>query len=87
MYCVAQVAHAFTYGVMKTGRTTFYGGAPDHMNPNNPSYGTLEGSCGCVRRSFSPWRGRCCNEADANFLLTCAAPLNGVSGVCRVKHT
>ncbi len=48
---VVQVAHAaasFTYGVMKTGRTTFYGGAPDDMNPNNPSYGTLDGSCGCL---------------------------------------
>ena len=42
-----QVAHAFTYGVMKTGRTTFYGGAPDHMDPDDPSYGTLDGSCGC----------------------------------------
>lgn len=29
-----------------SGRTTFYGGAPDGMSPYNPSYGTSEGSCG-----------------------------------------
>jgi len=36
------------YGPLMTGRTTFYGGAPDGMNPDSPSYGTSEGSCGCA---------------------------------------
>ena len=36
---------------MKTGRTTFYGGAPDHMNPSTASFGTLDGSCGCEHDS------------------------------------
>lgn len=35
------------YGSVQYGRATFYGGAPDGMNPYNPSYGTKEGSCGC----------------------------------------
>lgn len=36
------------YGAVYSGRATFYGGAPDGMNPYSPSYGTKEGSCGCA---------------------------------------
>ena len=38
------------YGPVLKGRTSFYGGAPDHANPNTASYGTLNGACGCVRQ-------------------------------------
>ena len=34
------------YGPVMKGRTTFYGGAPDNSDPKNPSWGTLNGSCG-----------------------------------------
>lgn len=37
------------YGPVLRGRTSFYGGSFDKMNPNNPSYGTLFGNCGYVR--------------------------------------
>ena len=39
---------AANYGPVLQGRTSFYGGAPDNMTPTEPSYGTSEGSCGCV---------------------------------------
>ena len=40
--------NATGYGPTQKGRSTFYGGTPDNMNPNTPSWGTLRGSCGCV---------------------------------------
>ena len=36
------------FGPMRKGRTTFYGGEPDKKDPNEPSWGTQHGSCGCV---------------------------------------
>eukprot|EP00891_Asterochloris_glomerata_P001624 jgi/Astpho2/1624/Aster-x1019 len=30
----------------QAGKITFYGGLQDGMNPNQPSFGTLDGSCG-----------------------------------------
>lgn len=43
---VLMSASAGTLAVARSGRTTFYGGAPDGMSPYNPSYGTSVGSCG-----------------------------------------
>ena len=68
----SQVAYATSYGVMKTGRTTFYGGAPDHMNPNTASFGTLDGSCGCAHSLRPPLRScfRASFQSDApNYIF------------------
>ena len=51
--CVAvavSTAHGQAFGPVQKGRTSFYGGAPDNQNPEDPSYGTLNGSCGYVFR-------------------------------------
>jgi len=39
----------------RRGYTTFYGGRPDGMNPQTPSFGTLEGSCGYGRLDPDEW--------------------------------
>lgn len=47
------------YGPVLKGRTTFYGGAPDHSDPNSPSWGTLDGSCGYALCSQSQFIACC----------------------------
>lgn len=39
----------------RRGYTTYYGGRPDGMNPQTPSFGTLEGSCGYGRLDPNEW--------------------------------
>lgn len=46
--CTSAAAVGTGYGPVRKGRTTFYGGAPDKKDPTTPSWGTLEGSCGCA---------------------------------------
>ena len=52
-------ASATGFGPVQKGRTTFYGGAPDLKDPNEPSWGTLHGSCGYVAGCFAPSLAAC----------------------------
>ena len=47
LWSVVPVANAVKgLSEFRDGELTFFGGAPDGMSPNDPSYGTKEGACG-----------------------------------------
>lgn len=52
---IGSVTSLTPVGGWNAGQASFYGGQPDGMNPNNPSFGTLEGSCGYGLLSKNTW--------------------------------
>ncbi|GAB4813674.1 hypothetical protein N2152v2_000720 [Parachlorella kessleri] len=69
------------------GILTFFGGAPDGMDPNSPSYGTKEGSCGygLIQKDIYPYFATAALSLSNKFSI--AGPLKACGQCFEIQCT